>query len=79
MSGIEDSLLVYLPSWLSSGCHGTRGRGKPMTETRKHLFVCGRAALRVPEQTLVRVSSKCLISSGMSLGLKAEMAASWLR
>jgi hypothetical protein len=79
MSGIESSLLVYLPSWLSFGCHGGGGRGKPMAETRKYPSVCGRAVLRVLERTLVRVSSKCLISSRMSLGLKAEMAASWLR
>jgi hypothetical protein len=79
MSGIEGSLLVYLPSWLSFRCHGRGGRGKPMAETRKHPSVRGGATLRVSERTLVKVASKCLVLSGVPLGPKAEMAASWLR
>jgi hypothetical protein len=33
MSGIEGSLLVYLPSWLGSGRHGGDRRGKPVAES----------------------------------------------
>ena len=68
MSGIEGSLLVYLPCWLGFERHGRGGRGKPIPEAQKYLSRRGGAVLRVPKRTLVEVASKCLILSDVSLG-----------